>query len=122
VDRPGSRIGAPQGGSVNAFLARTVKQAAVIASPSVPAGADLLKSGQVDVFAANKANLFELSDKLPGSRVLEGRIGVDEVAIALPKGREAGMAYLRKYVEDARSEGLVTTAVQRAGLRGVADK
>ena len=122
VDRPGTRIGAPQGGSVNAFLARTVKQAAVIASPSVPAGADLLQSGQVDVFAANKANLFELSDKLPGSRVLEGRIGVDEVAIALPKGREAGMAYLRKYVEDARSEGLVTAAVQRAGLRGAAAK
>ena len=122
VDRPGTRIGAPQGGSVNAFLARTVKQAALIASPSVPAGADLLKSGKVDVFAANKANLFELSDKLPGSRVLEGRIGVDEVAIALPKGREAGLAYLRKYVDDARSEGLVAAAVQRAGLRGAADK
>ena len=122
VDRPGTRIGAPQGGSVNAFLARTVRQAVVIASPSVPAGADLLKSGKVDVFAANKANLFELSDKLPGSRVLEGRIGVDEVAIALPKGRDAGMAYLRKYVEDARSEGLVANAVQRAGLRGAADK
>ena len=122
VDRPGIRIGAPQGGSVNAFLARTVKQAAVVGSPSVPAGADLLQSGKVDVFAANKANLFELSDRLPGSRVLEGRIGVDEVAIALPKGREAGMAYLRKYVEDARSEGLVTRAVERAGLRGAADK
>jgi polar amino acid transport system substrate-binding protein len=122
VDRPGIRIGAPQGGSVNAFLARTVKQANVISSPSVPAGADLLKAGNVDAFAANKANLFELSDRLPGSRVLEGRIGVDEVAIALPKGREGGMAYLRTYVEDARSEGLVTRAVQRAGLRGAADK
>ena len=122
VDRPGTRIGAPQGGSVNAFLARTVRQATVIASPSVPAGADMLKSGTVDVFAANKANLFELSDKLPGSRVLEGRIGVDEVAIALPKGREAGLAYLRKFADDAKSEGLVRVAVHRAGLRGAADK
>lgn len=74
------------------------------------------------MFAANKANLFELSDKMPGSRVLEGRVGVDEVAIALPKGREGGMAYLRKCVEEARSEGLVTAAIQRAGLRGAADK
>jgi polar amino acid transport system substrate-binding protein len=57
----------------------------------------MLKSGKVDVFAANKANLFELSDKLPGSRVLDGRIGVDEVALALPKGRETAMAYVRKY-------------------------
>jgi polar amino acid transport system substrate-binding protein len=122
VDRPGIRIGAPQGGSVNAFLARTIKNATVIASPSVPAGEEMLKSGKADVFAANKANLFQLSDMMPGSRVLDGRIGVDEVAIALPKGREAGMAYLRKFIEDAKSEGLIKAAIQRAGLRGAADK
>lgn len=122
VDRAGTRIGAPQGGSVNAFLTRTIKNATVIASPSVPAGMEMLGSGKVDVFAANKANLFELSDKLPGSRVLDGRIGVDEVAIALPKGREAGMPYLRQYIDEAASEGRIKAAVQRAGLRGAADK
>ena len=122
VDRPGTRIGAPQGGSVNAFLTRTIKNATVIAGPSVPAGEEMLKSGKVDVFAANKANLFELSDKMPGSQVLNGRIGVDEVAIALPKDRGGGMEYVRKYVEDAKSEGLIEAAVKRAGLRGAADK
>jgi ABC-type amino acid transport substrate-binding protein len=104
------------------LLVRTIKNATVIASPSVPAGEEMLKSGKADVFAANKANLFELSDKLPGSRVLDGRIGVDEVAIALPKGRDTGMAYVRKYIEDAKSEGLIKAAVQRAGLRGATDK
>lgn len=122
VDRPGTRIGAPQGGSVNASLVRTIKNATVVTSPSVPAGEELLKSGKVDVFAANKANLFALSDTMPGSRVLDGRIGVDEVAVALPKVREPGMAYVRKYIEDAKSEGLIMAAVQRAGLRGAADK
>jgi polar amino acid transport system substrate-binding protein len=122
VDRPGTRIGAPQGGSVNAFLAATVRNATVVASPSVPAGEEMLKSGKADVFAANKANLFGLSDKMPGSRVLDGRIGVDEVAIALPKDRESGMAYVRKYIEDVKAEGLIKAAVQRAGLRGAADK
>jgi hypothetical protein len=34
----------------------------------------MLKFGQMDVFAANKATLFELSDTLPGARVLGGRI------------------------------------------------
>ena len=122
VDQPGIRIGAPQGGSVNGSLVRIIKNATVVASPSVPAGEEMLKSGKADVFAANKANLFELSDKLPGSKVLDGRIGVDEVAIAVPKGRETGMAYVRKYIEDAKSEGLIKAAVQRAGLRGAADK
>jgi polar amino acid transport system substrate-binding protein len=97
VDRPGTRIGAPQRRSVNAFLVRTIKNATVVASPSVSAGEELLKTGKVDVFAANKANLFDLSDKMAGSRVLDGRIGVDEVAIALPKDREAGMAYVQSH-------------------------
>ena len=122
VDRPGIRIGAPQGGSVNAILVRTIKNATVIPSPGLAVGADMLKSGKVDVFAANKANLFEISDRLPGSRVLDGRIGVDEITIALPKGREAGLAYVQKYLEEAKSEGLVKKAVQRAGLRGAVDK
>ena len=121
ADQPGVRIGAPQGGSVNALLMRRIKNATLVASPSVPAGEELLKSGKVDVFAANKANLFELSDRMPGSRVLDGRIGVDEVAIAIPKGREAGMVYLRQYIVDIKSEHLVEVAVQRAGLRGAAD-
>jgi polar amino acid transport system substrate-binding protein len=38
-------------------------------------------------FAANKANLFAIADKLPGSRVLEGRFSVDSFALGLPKGR-----------------------------------
>ena len=122
VDRPEIRVGAPQGGSVNAFLKRALKNATVVASPSVPAGVEMLKSGKVDAFAANKANLYGLSDEMPGSRVLDGRIGVDEVAIALPKGRESAMAYVRKYAEDVRAEGLVKAAIQRAGLRGTADK
>ena len=74
-------------------------------------GPKKLRSGKADVFAANKANLFGLSDKMPGSRVLDGRIGVDDVAIALPKGRETGMAYVRKYIEDAKAEGLIKAAI-----------
>ncbi len=59
-----------------------------------------------------------MSDKLPGSRVLAGRSGLEHCAVAIPKGRDLGMPYLRKFVEEARSEGLVQAAVDRAGLRG----
>ena len=81
-----------------------------------------LKSGRVDCFAANNANLFELSDKLTGSRVLEGRIGMDQITIAIPKGREAGMAYIRQFLENVKTEGLVRAAVRRVNLRGAVDE
>jgi len=37
----------------------------------------------------------------------------------MPKGRDLGMAYARQFVEDAKFEGLVRAAIERAGLRGV---
>ena len=88
------------------------------ARSSPPDAADLVKTGKVDVFAANKANLFAIADKLPGSRVLEGRFSVDSFALGLPKGRRAGLAYARKFIEDAKVEGLVKSAAQNAGVRG----
>jgi polar amino acid transport system substrate-binding protein len=60
-----------------------------------------------------------MSDRMPGARVLDGRWGVEHIAIAIPKGREAAMAYVRRFVEEAQTGGLLAQAAQRAGLRGV---
>jgi polar amino acid transport system substrate-binding protein len=117
VDRAGIRVGVPAGGSVIVPLKRTLKDAQIV-EVGMPEAADLVQSGKVDVFAANKANLFAIADRLPGSRVLEGRFSVDRFALGLPKGREAGLAYVRKFIEDAKSEGLVKSAAERAGVRG----
>ena len=65
-----------------------------------------------------KPILFELSSQLPGSRVLDGRPGIDPHAMAMPKGRDLGGAYARKFVENAKSEGLVKAAIERVGMRG----
>jgi len=82
------------------------------------AAIEMFTQRKIDAFATNKAILFEMSESLPGSRVLDGRWGVEHLAIAIPKGRDEAMAYMRNFVEDANSKGLVTSAVERAGLRG----
>jgi polar amino acid transport system substrate-binding protein len=78
----------------------------------------MVKSGRADVFANNKPSLFEMLDQLPGSRVLDGRYATERQAMAIPKGRGLGVAYARKFVEDAKSEGLVKAALERVGIRG----
>lgn len=65
-----------------------------------------------------KPVLFEMSNQLPGSRVLDGRPGIDPHAMAMPKGRDLGVVYARRFIEDAKSQGLVKAAIERAGLRG----
>jgi len=118
VDRPGVRVVVTEGSTSAATLPRLLKNASVVRAPTINSGVELLSLGKVDVFATNKTILFEMSDKLPGSRVLDGRYGVEQIALGIPKGRELGMAYARRFVAAATSGGLVKSAAQRARLRG----
>ena len=120
VDRPGIRVGVTQGSSSQAALSREFRNAVLVPALDVKGAIEMLSQRQVDAYATNKAILFEMSDALPGSRVLDGRWGLEHLAIAIPKGRNAGMAWLREFAEDAQREGMVTRAADRAGLRGLA--
>jgi polar amino acid transport system substrate-binding protein len=59
-----------------------------------------------------------MAEKLPGSQVLEAKWGVERHAIAIPKGREQGLAFVRTFTDEVKTEGLVKAAIARAGLRG----
>jgi polar amino acid transport system substrate-binding protein len=118
VDRPGVKVGVSQGSTSQSVLPRELRNAVVVPAPSLKAAAEMLSRGSVDAFATNKTILFEMSDGLPGSRVIEGRWGLEHFALGIPKGREQAMPYLRKFAEDSRSDGVVKQAVERAGLRG----
>lgn len=100
VDRPGVRIG--------------------VVEKSSPAGmVESLRAGRADALFGTKAGMLSQAEKLAGSRVLEGRSGGEETGVAVPKGRDLSAAYVRKFVESAKSEGLVKAAIERAALRGV---
>jgi polar amino acid transport system substrate-binding protein len=45
-------------------------------------------------------------------------MGVQQ-SIAVPRGRDAGLAYLRYLVEDTKASGLVARAIEKTGARGV---
>ena len=78
----------------------------------------MMSSGTIDLYATNKATLYEMADKLPGARVLEGNWGIERHALGIPLGRERGLPYLRAFIADAIASGLVQAASTRAGLRG----
>jgi polar amino acid transport system substrate-binding protein len=118
VDQPGIKVGVSQGSSSQAALTRQFTQAQVVPAPSLKAAAEMLSKMQIDVFATNKAILFEMADGLPGAKVLDGRWGLEQLAIAIPKGREAGMPFVRRFADEVKADGSVQRAAERAGLRG----
>jgi polar amino acid transport system substrate-binding protein len=121
IDQPGRRIGVSQGSSSQGKLTTAYRNAAVVPAPSLKVAADMLSNRQLDAFATNKAILYEMSDGLPGARILNGNWGLEHLAIAIPKGREAGMPFMRRFAEQVRASGLLKSIVEKAGLRGTAN-
>jgi polar amino acid transport system substrate-binding protein len=118
VDRPGIRVALQERSGPDAFFSPLLKNVVLVRAPSNPETLDLLKAGKADVMGSIKPILFELASRLPGSRVLDGRPGIDPHGMAMHKGRGAGADYGREFIESAKSEGLVKAAIERAGMRG----
>jgi len=100
VDRPGVRVAVQEKSGPDAFFSRTLKNVAMIRASSNPDALEAVKSGKAEVMGSLKPILFEMSNQLPGSRVLDGRPGIDPHAMAMPKGRDLGVAYARQFIED----------------------
>jgi polar amino acid transport system substrate-binding protein len=121
IDKAGLRVGVTQGSTSQTTLPNILPKVTVVAAQNAKHAIEMFCNGELDIFATNKPTLFEMSDQMPGARVLDGRWGVEHVAIAIPKGRDAAMEYVRRFVEQAQTSGLLSQAADRAGLRGTAD-
>jgi len=115
VDQEGLRVGVAAKSAFEPYLARTLKRAKLVTGPGNPTAFELLRSGQVEVLAGLRHQLIEVRDKLPGSRILEGRFLVVEQTLAVRKGRDAGIEYLREFIEDAKASGFVAQSLAKSG-------
>ncbi len=119
LDRAGLRITAPARANYELYLQRNLKQAKLLSVANNEAALELVATGKADALAGLTQGLVNMSGKLPGSRIVEGRFMTVQQSIAVPKGRDAGLAYLRGMVEDAKASGLVARAVEQTGAKGV---
>jgi polar amino acid transport system substrate-binding protein len=119
VDRPGLRVAAPARANYELYLQRNLKNAKLLSVPGNDAAFALLAEGKADALAGLTEALINFSGKLPGSRIVDGRFMAVQQSIAVPKGRDAGLAYLRSVVEDAKASGLVARALEKTRAKGV---
>src|SRR5258706_7794331 len=120
VDHPRIRVAGQEKSGPDAFFSRVLKNAVMVRLPTNLGALEALKSGKADAMGSIKPVLFEISNQLPGSRVLDGRAGVDPHAMVMPKGRGVALPYARQFIEDAKAEGLVKAAIEKSGMRGAA--
>lgn len=119
VDRPGRTVMVGKGSAYDLFLARALKAATILRSPTSPTVVDTFIGQRADVAAGVKQQLQADAKRLGGLRLLPGRFMVIEQAMGLPKGRgPAAAALLRAFVEDMKSSGFVTEALARHHIEG----
>ncbi len=119
VQKPGLKVGVTQGSTSQGTIPKLLPNAIIVPAQNYRRGIEMLERGEIDTYATNKPTLFEMSDQMQRARVLDGRWGEEQLAVAIPKGREAAVDYINHFIEDVQTNGLLARVAEQSGLRGV---
>ncbi len=116
VDSPGTTVAVATGSAYDLFLTRALRHATLVRLPTGNDAAAAFLAGQNDVLAGVKSPLALFVAQNPSLRLLPGRFMAIEQAMAVVKGRDpAALAFLRAFLADAKSSGLVARALADSG-------
>lgn len=118
VDRPGIRVVAGRGSAYDLYLSRELKSAKIVHAPTSQAVVDTFMAQGLEVAAGVKQQVEADARRVPGLRLLPGRFMVINQAMAIPKGRDGGLPYLRAFVEEMKSTGFVAASLARHRIEG----
>ena len=119
VDRDGVRIAVAEKSAYELYLSRTIARAKLVLTKGIDASYNAFVDDQLEVLSGLRPRLLTDVQKLPGARILDGQFTAVQQAIGTPKGRDAGAAYLRQFVEDVKASGMVAKAIADNGVEGV---
>ena len=120
VDRPGVHIAVATKSAYDLFLTREIKQATLVRTVTSGGVADMFVAQKLEVAAGVKQQLEKDLKRIPGLRMLDGRFMEINQAMSTSKGRDAGIQYMRAFVEEMKTSGFVAKALQRHHIEGVA--
>ena len=115
VDREGVRVAVAHNSAYDLYLTRSLKNAKLVRESSGPRALELFRKDRLEVAAGVKQPIVLFAKEHPDMRVIPGRFMVIEQAMGTPKGREAGVRYLRAFVEEMKASGFVAKALQASG-------
>jgi len=119
VDRPGIRIAVSARSAYDLYLSRSLKHAQLVRAEGLSASYDLFVAEKLDVLSGLLPRLVTDVERLPGARILEGRFTAVQQAIGTPKSRTAAADYLREFVADIKTSGLVSQLIEKHKVKGV---
>jgi polar amino acid transport system substrate-binding protein len=115
VDRDGIRIAVAKGSAYDLFLTRTLQHATLVRYPSPPLGFEGFIADKLDAAAGVRQFLDAFAKTRPDMRVMPEHFQEIREAVGTPLDRNAGLQYLKTFVEEMKASGFVAKSLQRAG-------
>jgi polar amino acid transport system substrate-binding protein len=111
VDQPGIRIGVNKASAYDLFLSRSLKNATLVRGEE---GAALFIREKLEAAGGVKQSLQQFAKGRDDVRLLPERFMEIRQAMGAAKGRLAGAAYLRGFIEELKANGFVADALRRS--------
>jgi polar amino acid transport system substrate-binding protein len=115
VDRDGVRVAVGHKSAYDLYLTRTVKHAQLLRAPSSAAALDMFLNDRLEAAAGVRQPLVRFAQDHPNLRVMDERFMAIAQAMGVPKGREAGARYLRRFIEEMKASGFVAEGLRKSG-------
>jgi polar amino acid transport system substrate-binding protein len=120
VDQPGRRVASAPRAAYDLWLERNLHHAELVRSAGLGGSFDLFVDEGLDALAGLRPGLLQDAERLPGSRILDGKFSSVQQAMGTPRGRDdAGYAYLWAFVEEMKASGFVAERIAAHGVAGL---
>jgi polar amino acid transport system substrate-binding protein len=119
VDRPGVRIALMARSAYDLWLVRNIKHAQLVRADGADAAFDLFVNEKLEALASLRPGLLTDVERLPGARILAGQFTAVQQAVGTANANAAGAAFLRRFVEEAKTSGFVASLIARHQVRGL---
>jgi polar amino acid transport system substrate-binding protein len=119
IDRPGLRIAIAARSAYDLWLSRHLQHAELVRAPGLDPAFELFVKEKLDALAGLKPRLLSDVEQLPGARILDGQFTAVQQAVGTARQNQAGAAFLRAFVEEAKSVGLIARLIERHRIRGL---
>lgn len=119
VDQPGNRIAVASRSAYDLWLVRNIKHATLMHADGFEATLDLFLTQKLEAMASLKPGLLNDVEKVPGSRILEGKFTAVQQSVGVPKGRTLAVQWLQEFVQQAKASGFVAELIAKHHVKGL---
>ena len=117
LDRPGVQVAAVNNTTTMRGTKAHLKKATVTGYQTYDEIFNLLKNGEIDAFALSRDQLNTMAKKIPGTKVLDETFKKTVTAVAVPLNHPQSLAFVKKFMADALSNGTLRKAYDNNGLK-----